>query len=134
MPALVTPDVRFHGSFLAAVDEIRAAGESDAKDEAKEPEKPKTPEEVEKLAVERENKRLQEDYDKTVKEGQEKVKELNDRFADWYFIISDDVFQKIHLGLDDIVKKKPSEKADSLNELDNLEEGIKIGPGATDSP
>ncbi len=109
--------------------------EPDAKEpDTKEPEKPATPEELEKLAVERENKRLQDEYDDALKRGQEKVEELNDRFADWYFIISDEVFQKIHLGLDDIVKKKPAEKPDALDALDNLEEGIKIGPGAKDAP
>lgn len=112
-----------------------APAEGEASDaEAKPPEKPKTPEELERLAVERENKRLQEEYDSSIKRGQEKVQELNDRFADWYFIISDEVFQKIRLGLDDIVKEKPAEKPDTLNELDNLEDGIKIGPGAKDAP
>ena len=41
---------------------------------------------------------------------QEKVKErsdrLNARFADWYYVISDDSFDKIHLGRDDLVRKK----------------------------
>jgi Domain of unknown function (DUF4340) len=102
--------------------------------ETKEPAKPATAAELEKLAVERENKRLQDEYNDAVKRGQEKVKELNDRFADWYFIISDDVFQKIHLGLNDVVKKKEAKKPDSLDALDKLEEGVKIGPGAKDAP
>ena len=52
------------------------------------------------------------------------MKELNDRFADWYFIISDDVYKKIHLGRDDIVKKKEAEKDakdGSASALDELE-------------
>jgi hypothetical protein len=112
-----------------------AEKEEPKKEESKEPEKPASPEELEKLAVERENKRKQEDYDSAVKRGQEKVKELNGRFADWYFIIPDDVYKKIHLGLGDIVKKKEEKKADATTEgLDNLEEGIKIGPAAKDAP
>jgi hypothetical protein len=76
-----------------------------------------TPEEQAKVAVERENKRLQEEYDTAIKNGQNKVKELNDRFADWYFIISDDVYKKIHLGRGDIVKVKVAE--DAVKELGN---------------
>lgn len=74
-----------------------------------------TPEEQQKVAIERANKRRQEEYDEAVKRGQDKVKELNDRFADWYFIISDDVYKKIHLGRGDIVKQKVV--ADAVQEL-----------------
>ena len=86
-----------------------------------------TPEEQAKVAVERENKRRQEEYDTAIKNGQSKVKELNDRFADWYFIISDDVYKKIHLGRGDIVKVKVAE--DAVKELGNpdldaLKEGL----------
>jgi Domain of unknown function (DUF4340) len=79
---------------------------ADAKAEDKKPAKPATPDEEKKIAVERENKRKQEDYDNAIKKGQDKVKELNERFADWYFVIPDDVYKKIHLGRNDIVKKK----------------------------
>ena len=65
-----------------------------------------TPEEERRIAIERENKRKQDEYDSKVKKGQDKVKELNDRFADWYFIIPDDVYKKIHLGRGDVVRKK----------------------------
>ena len=66
------------------------------------------------------------------------MKELNDRFADWYFIISEDVYKKIHLGRSDVVKKKEqkqdNEKAGASGELDKLEEGINIGPATKDAP
>lgn len=67
---------------------------------------PASPEEEKRIAIQKENKRRQSDYDDAVKKGQDRVKELNDRFADWYFIISDDVYKKIHLGRADIVQKK----------------------------
>jgi hypothetical protein len=104
--------------------------------ETKEPaeKKPATPEEEEKLAIERDNKRKQDDYDAAVKRGQDKVKELNDRFADWYFIISDDVYKKIHLGRNDIIKKKEAEKSEDAGNLKGLEKGSPIGPGAKDAP
>jgi hypothetical protein len=78
----------------------------DAKDGETKDAPPATPEDEKRIAVEKENKRKQAEYDDAVKKGQDKVKELNDRFADWYFIISDDVYKKIHLGRGDVVKKK----------------------------
>ncbi|HEX3727496.1 MAG TPA: DUF4340 domain-containing protein [Pirellulales bacterium] len=79
---------------------------------AKTPAAPVTPEEERRIAIEKENKRKQDDYDAAIKKGQDKVQELNDRFADWYFVISDDVYKKIHLSRADVVKKKePKDKA-----------------------
>ena len=78
------------------------------KSDAKPPEvaKPKTPEELERERITKENERKQKEYDDKVKKGKEKVKELSDRFADWYYVVSDSTYQKIHLGRDDIIKKK----------------------------
>jgi len=47
-----------------------------------------------------------------VKKGQENVKDLNLRFGDWYFVVNDDVFRKIRLSKDKVVKKK-EKKADA---------------------
>ena len=41
-----------------------------------------------------------------MKKGDERVKELNARFAGWYYIIDDAEYQKIHLGREKIVKPK----------------------------
>ncbi len=114
-----------------------AADKAPAEPEAAKPaEKPAAPtaEEEKKVAIQRENKRRQEEYDDAVKKGQDKVKELNDRFADWYFIISDDVYKKVHLGRADIVKKKEAEQpADALKGLGDpalkeLEQGLPPQP------
>ena len=98
--------------------------------ETKEPAeaKPATPDEQQKIAVRQENKRLQDEYDAAVKAGKDKVKELNDRFADWYFIISDDVYKKIHLGRADIIMKKPVESTDELGNLKDLQNGLGLPP------
>ena len=61
---------------------------------------------AERERIEKENKRKQEEYDEKVAAGKKHVKELNDRFADWYYVISDDVYRKIHLTRADFVKKK----------------------------
>jgi hypothetical protein len=88
--------------------------------------KAKTPEEIERIKSE--NKRKQDEYNEKVKKGQEKVKELNDRFADWYYVISDDIYKKIHLNRADILKKpeaaKEAEKKDSPAEFEQLKQGI----------
>ena len=40
------------------------------------------------------------------------MEELNARFADWYYIISDEVYHKIHLSRADVVKKKEKKEED----------------------
>ena len=54
--------------------------------------------------VERENRRKQEAYDEQVAAGQKRVRELNARFADWYYIVSEDEFNKIHLTRESVIK------------------------------
>ncbi len=54
-------------------------------------------------------------YAAKVAAGKQKVQELNDRFADWYYVISNDSFDKLRLSRTDLVKakeKKPEEKND----------------------
>ena len=55
--------------------------------------------------VERENRRKQDDYDEKVKAAQKRVRELNGRFADWYYVVSDKEYAKIHLGRNSMVQK-----------------------------
>ncbi|HVA46040.1 MAG TPA: DUF4340 domain-containing protein [Pirellulales bacterium] len=79
-----------------------------AKPETKNPvlAKPKTPAELARERVTKENERKEKEYKDKVKQGEEKAKELSGRFANWYYIVSDSTYQKIHLGRDDIIKKK----------------------------
>jgi hypothetical protein len=74
--------------------------------------------------IEKENKRKQDEYDDKVKKGQERVKELNSRFADWYYVISDDVYHKIHLTRAEIVKenKDDAAKANGIDALNKIKE------------
>jgi hypothetical protein len=110
--------------------DAKAEAKSEAPKDAKPEEKATTPEEEKTLAIKRENKRKRDEYQAAVKKGQDRVAELNERFADWYFIISDDVYQKIHLGRGDIVKKKeakeetPAEKSGGLD-LKDLPQELK---------
>jgi hypothetical protein len=82
-------------------------------------------------AIEQANKRKQDAYDEKVKKGEEHVKQLNERFADWYYIISDDVYHKIHLSQADVIKTKETKpgEGDLPADLKELEKaGLKKGP------
>ena len=63
----------------------------------------------EKRRVERENRRKQDEYDDQVKTAQKRVRELNNRFADWYYIVSNKEYAKIHLTREGIAQKKEAE-------------------------
>ncbi|HLQ45109.1 MAG TPA: hypothetical protein VK137_10300 [Planctomycetaceae bacterium] len=54
-------------------------------------------------------------FESKIDSGKQKVKELNDRFADWYYVISNDSFDKLRLSRATLIKKKdkPAEKKDS---------------------
>jgi hypothetical protein len=56
--------------------------------------------------VERENRRRQEEYDAKVEAARRKVRELNARFADWYYVVPDAEYAKIRLGRADVITKK----------------------------
>ena len=93
-------------------DEAKPEGDEDKADDAKsDPAEEKAQIEKERERIEKENQRKQDEYDGRLTEGKEKVDELNARFADWYYIISNDEYNKIHLGRDDVVKEKEKEEA-----------------------
>ena len=69
---------------------------------------------AERKRIETDNRRKQDEYDATVKKGKAHAKELNSRFADWYYMISEDDYKKIHVGLSDLTKTKPASQANPL--------------------
>lgn len=83
-----------------AAEKLKAAEEADAKAQAAL---------EEKRRVERENRRKQDEYDDKVKAAQKRVRDLNNRFADWYYIVSDKEYAKIHLTRDGVIQKKAEE-------------------------
>jgi hypothetical protein len=56
--------------------------------------------------IKKENQRKEDEYNQKIEAGKKHVEELNHRFADWYYIISDAEYRKIHLSRGDVVKKK----------------------------
>lgn len=83
---------------------------------------------AERERIEKENQRKLDEYEDRLNKAREKVKELNDRFADWYYVISDDVYRKIRLGRADIVKRAEDAEAeidaDTLESFNQLRQGI----------
>ncbi len=93
--------------------------------------------ELERERIEKENQRKQDDYDEKLKAAQEHVRQLNERFADWYYVVSEDTFKKIHLGRSDVLKEKESvsQEGFGVDAFRSLEEGgIKPPPPAPAAP
>jgi len=74
--------------------------------------------------ISEENKRKQDDYDKKVESGKKRVDELNARFADWYYVISDKTYDKIHISREQLIQKKGAKPE---GEQDEHEHGLPPG-------
>ncbi len=61
---------------------------------------------------EEENLRKREEYQESLDAGRQKVSQLNDRFADWFYVISDSVYNKIRLTRADVVAEIDEETTD----------------------
>jgi hypothetical protein len=111
-----------------AKDDAKGGAAADAKDAAAKESTPDAAESLKKAdeaeaaaqaaiesrrRVERENRRKQDDYDDKVKAAQKRVRDLNGRFADWYYVVSDKEYAKIHLGRGDVVKKADAKSAEA---------------------
>lgn len=86
---------------------------------------------AERESIEKENQRKLNEYQDKLKEGKERVAELNERFGDWYYVISNDVYKKIHLSRDDVIKKKESEEKEDDSASDAAPTGL---PGLPNLP
>lgn len=101
-------------------------------------EKPATSEfDLKRKQIEKENQRKLDDYNERKRKAEAKVRELNARFAGWYYVISDDEFQKIHLTRSDLIKERTGPGAegfgvDALRELE--QQGIQKPAAATQPP
>lgn len=89
---------------------------ADAEKEADE-EKDAQEDELEEILAQRkrivtENKRREDEYQQKIEDGKQQVQELNERFGDWYYVISNDVYKKIHLGREQLVSEKEKEESD----------------------
>lgn len=105
--------------------EVEAAAEDSVADEAEEPpaadesaeDAADEPEDVDAIiarrkSIEQENQRKLDEYQEKIEAGRKKVQNLNERFGDWYYVIDNSVYKKIHLSRDDVTKAKESTDED----------------------
>ena len=78
-----------------------AAGTEKPVDEAAEEQKRKLAAERER--IEKENERKVNEWKDRKKQAENKVRELNARFAGWYYVISEDVYKNVHLSRTDVL-------------------------------
>jgi hypothetical protein len=109
-----------------------ASAKEEKADEAK-AEEPKVvdPQQAERERIRKENERKMNEYRDKKKKAESRVAELNARFADWYYVVSEDVYKKIRLVRGDIVKEAAKAKeegfgVDAFRKLE--EEGLKANP------
>ena len=91
---------------------------------------------AERDRITRENQRKLDEYKEKREKAEQTVGELNLRFAPWYYVISEDVYKKLHLSRADLLKEKEgAEKLDtSIDAFRNLEEsGLKQDDDTTSS-
>ena len=85
--------------------------------------------------VEQSNQRKLDEYNEEVAAAKRRVDELNARFGDWYYVIADDVYKKIAIGQDDLVKAKESAEGDEQGDAEATTPPVGGGlPGLPDIP
>jgi hypothetical protein len=70
----------------------------------------------ERRRIERENRLAQEEYDEKLATARKRVRELNNRFADWYYVVSDEEYAKIRLSRSGVIQAKPADEAAPASE------------------
>jgi len=82
-----------------AIEEEKADGAAEKKDD----EESELDKEIKR--IEKENQRKMDERNDKLTKAQEKVRELNARFADWYYVVSEDEYKKIRLTRSDLIKE-----------------------------
>jgi hypothetical protein len=67
------------------------------------------------------------EYNEKLAKAETKKNDLNFRFADWYYVISEDVYKKIHLTRADVIKTGDQLKEGVGAARDVLEQGLEGG-------
>ena len=112
----------------AARDEPNPVDAENEGQSAEQPESPAPAEEEtgsaddERARVEKENQRKLDEYNEKRTTAEERVKELNERFADWYYIVPEDVYKKLHLNRFDLITEKGAEDALDLEDFRSFEQ------------
>jgi hypothetical protein len=89
---------------------------------------------AERERIKKENQRKIDEAKEKRKKAEARVFELNARFADWYYVISEETYKKIHLGRADIIREKTggADEGTGLDAFRKLQkDGLKKGAPAT---
>ncbi len=70
--------------------------------------------EAEQEKITKENQRMLDERKNQLDAAQGRVRELNSRFADWYYVIPESTYRKLRLSLDDIIETADSEESMDL--------------------
>ena len=89
-PAMIPPPE------LKPVPEIPGEGEAEVLESLRQ----------QKETIEKANQREQERYNSAIESGKKRAAELSERFADWYYVIAEDIYKKIHLTQANIFREK----------------------------
>jgi hypothetical protein len=123
----------------ASQPESASQSESDQQDESRtelNPSRQETPEELQERleylqeTIRKENQRLIDDRNEKLNEGRKRVAELNARFADWYYIVSNSVYNRMKISRDQLFvdpqSLTPSGNPPAGFELPNLPSGLQL--------
>ena len=71
--------------------------------------------------VKRNNDLLIEDHVQRIKDAEERVEDLNSRFADWYYLISEYTYNRLHLSKTDLIAIKEGTDPTGIDTFRDLE-------------
>ena len=61
--------------------------------------------ELERERIRKENQRKQDEREDLLNKANQRISELNARFADWFYIISEDEYKRVHLNRNDLIQE-----------------------------
>ncbi len=88
-----------------------------ATDQAAEKAKENAEKEAEIAQVQASNARMQAEYDGKINKARQRAKEINENLAGWYYVISNDVYEKIRLERNSFVKSKDNPVVELPDEI-----------------
>ena len=88
-----------------------------ATDQAAEKAKKDAEKEAEIAQIQASNARLQTEYNGKISSARQKAKEINENLAGWYYVISNDVYEKIRLERNSFVKNKDNPVVEMPDEI-----------------
>jgi hypothetical protein len=69
----------------------------------------------ERERINKENQRKLDEWNEKIQNAKEQVAELNTRFGDWYYVVSEEQYEKIRLPLNALVRKKEASENDDAS-------------------